>query len=198
MGKYDIVLAGLGGQGVMTISQVLAVAGHREGMEVKYFEGTGMTQRGGGVFSFVRFGRSFSPRIPLGRADALISLEISEVASVLHYLKREGGVWTNSGRIDGYYSKLDPRLYPLQEQVEGLVRLRTPRLSLIPAVELAREAGSPQAVNMVMMGAFLAESALLKTEFVTQAIEEANPKFSKLNLEAFWRGYSFLGKEKAA
>jgi indolepyruvate ferredoxin oxidoreductase, beta subunit len=198
MKNYDIVLAGLGGQGVMTISQVLAAAAHREGIQVKLFEGTGITQRGGGVFGFVRLGESYSPRIPVGRADALISLEISEVASVLHYLKPQGEVWTHSGRIHGYYSKLDPRLYPPQEKIERLIHLRTPHLYLIPAGELAREAGSSQAANMVMMGAFLSGTSLLKTESVTRAIEETNPKFSGLNLEAFWKGYSFLKKEKAA
>jgi len=198
MQKYDIVLAGLGGQGVMTISQVLATAAHREGIQVKLFEGTGITQRGGGVFGFVRLGESFSPRVPLGRADALISLEISEVASVLHYLKPRGEVWTNSGRSHGYYSKLDPRLYPSQEKIEGFIHLRTPHLYVIPAGELAREVGSPQAVNMVMMGAFLSGSPLFKAESVTQAIEETNPKFAKLNLEAFWKGYSYIKREKAA
>jgi indolepyruvate ferredoxin oxidoreductase beta subunit len=198
MQKYDIVLAGLGGQGVMTISQVLATAAHREGIQVKLFEGTGITQRGGGVFGFVRLGESYSPRVPIGRADALISLEISEVASVLHYLKPRGEVWTNSGRSHGYYSKLDPRLYPSQEKIEGFIHLRTPHLYVIPAGELAREAGSPQAVNMVMMGAFLYGSPLLKAESVTQAIEETNPKFAKLNLEAFWKGYSYIKREKAA
>ena len=198
MKNYDIVLAGLGGQGVMTISQVLAAAAHREGIQVKLFEGTGITQRGGGVFGFVRLGESYSPRIPQGKADALVSLEISEVASVLPYLKAQGEAWTNSDRIHGYYSKLQPHLYPPQERLEGLIHLRTRHLYVIPAGELAREAGSPQAVNMVMMGAFLSGSSLLRTESVTQAIEETNPKFARLNLEAFWKGYSFIKKEKAA
>ena len=198
MKKYDIVLAGLGGQGVMTISQVLATAAHREGIQVKFFEGTGMTQRGGGVFSFVRLGEAYSPRIPLGKADVLISLEISEIASVIHYLKPQGEIWTNSGRIHGYYTKLHPDLYPPQEKLESLMRLKTPYLYIIPADQLARESGSSQAVNMVMMGAFRAGSSLLKAESVTQAIEEANPKFARPNLEAFWKGYSFLTKEEAA
>ena len=198
MKNYDIVLAGLGGQGVMTISQVLAAASHREGIRVKLFEGTGITQRGGGVFGFVRLGESCSPRIPMGKANTLISLEISEIASVFHYLKPQGEIWTNSGRVHSYYSKLQPHLYPPQEKLEGLIRLRTPHLYVIPAGELAREAGSPQAVNMVMMGAFLSGSSLLKTESVIRAIEEINPKFARLNLEAFWKGYSFIKKEKAA
>lgn len=198
MRNYDIVLAGLGGQGVMTLSQALASAAHLEGIQIKFFEGTGMTQRGGGVFSFVRFGEAYSPRIPLGKADALISLEISEIASVIHYLKPQGEIWTNSGRIHGYYTKLHPDLYPPQEKLESLIRLKTPHLFIIPADELVQESGSSQAVNMVMMGAFLAGNGLLKTDSVTQAIEKTNGKFASSNLDAFWKGYAFMKKEKAA
>jgi indolepyruvate ferredoxin oxidoreductase, beta subunit len=198
MKRYDIVLAGLGGQGVMTISQVIAGAARQEGLEVKLFEGTGITQRGGGVFGFVRLGETHSPRIPLGRADALISLEVSEIVSVLPYLKPQGEVWASTGKIHGYYSKLNPNLYPAQEKIEAVIRQRTPHLCLVPAGDLARQAGSPQAVNMVMMGAFLAGSSLVRTESVVGQIEAANPKFAAANLDAFWSGYGFVKHQRAA
>ena len=198
MQPYDIVLSGLGGQGVMTIAQVLAAAGSREGIPVRYFEGTGMTQRGGGVFSFVRLGEAYSPRIPAGKADAIISLEISEVANVLHYLKAQGQIWTNSERIHGYYTKLRPELYPSQEKLEAMVKSKTDRLHIIPANHLAETSGSVQAVNMVMMGAFLGGVSLLQNDSVTSSIEEINPKFAPSNLDAFWKGYWFVKKEKAA
>ncbi len=182
----------------MTIAQVLATAATREGVRVRYFEGTGMTQRGGGVFSFVRLGDTFSPRIPLEKADAIVSLEISEIISVLPYLKSSGQVWTNSEKIHGYYTKLHPELYPSQERLEARVRSKTPHLQIIPANSLARSAGSAQAVNMVMMGAFLAGNPLVQNDSVTSAIEETNPKFASLNLEAFWKGYRFVKQEKAA
>lgn len=198
MKSFDIVLSGLGGQGVMTIAQVLAAAASREGIQVRYFEGTGMTQRGGGVFSFVRLGETYSPRIPAGKADAIISLEISEVASVLHYLKPQGQIWANSQRTHGYYTKLHPELYPSQEKLEAMVRSKTIHLHIIPANRLAEAAGSVQAVNMVMMGAFLGGNSMLQNDSVTPAIEESNPKFASSNLEAFWKGYWFVKKEKAA
>ena len=198
MQPYDIVLSGLGGQGVMTIAQVLAAAASREGIHVKYFEGTGMTQRGGGVFSFVRLGETYSPRIPAGKADAIISLEISEVTSVLHYLKPQGQIWTNSERIHGYYTKLRPELYPSQEKLEAMVTSKTVQLHIIPANHLAEASGSAQAVNMVMMGAFVGGTSVLQNDSVTSSIEEINPKFASSNLEAFWKGYWFVKKEKAA
>jgi len=177
----------------MTISQVLATAASRDGIPVKLFEGTGLTQRGGGVYGFVRLGETFGSRIAVGAADAIVSLEISEIASVLHYLRPEGEVWTSSGRIDGYYSKLQPDLYPPQQRIESMVRLKTPHLNVIPADRLAQEAGSVQAVNMVMMGAFLSGNALLKTESVQWAIQKNNPRFAATNLEAFLKGYRFCG-----
>lgn len=192
MGKMDIVFAGLGGQGVMTLLQVLALAASRDSIPVKYFEGTGMTQRGGGVFGFVRLGPSHSPRIPLGEADAIVSLELAEMASVIAYLRPFGQVWGNVGKVPGYYARLHPESYPLQEEIEALVRIRTPHLHLIPASRLAEEAGSPQAVNMVMLGAFCRKSSVLRLDSVTWSIGEVNKKFAPSNLEAFWKGYAFF------
>ncbi len=198
MKSFDVVIAGLGGQGVMTIAQVLALAGLRQGGRVKVFEGTGMTQRGGGVFSFVRFGEAFSARIPMGQADALISLEPSELLNVIPYLKPEGTVWMNSEKVNGYYSKLCPELYPSLERLRALIRMRTRQLFVVPAAELARQSGSPRAANMVMLGAFLAQCEIVRTDLVTQAIEDVNPRFRSSNLEAFWKGYGFMKKEEAA
>lgn len=198
MKRKDFVIAGLGGQGVLTMAQVLALAGLKQGWRVKLFEGTGLTQRGGGVFSFVRFGEAFSPRIPLGQADVLISLEPSELLTVLPYLRPQGAVWMNSEKVHGYYSKLSPDLYPSEEKLKAVIRMRTNQLFVVPGGELAREAGAPQAANMVMLGAFLAQSELVATDFVIQAIETLNKRFAPSNLEAFWKGYGFMKKEKAA
>jgi len=197
MKQYNLVLSGLGGQGVMTISQVLAAAASRECMDVRLFEGTGITQRGGGVFSFVRFGEAYSPKIPVGEADAILCLEISEIASVINYLKPEGQIWTNTQRIHGYYTKLRPELYPTQEEIEALVRLKTSDLHALPADQLAQEAGSPQAVNMVMLGAFSSDNALLKIDSITWAIQQTNKRFASSNLTAFWKGNEFAKREGA-
>jgi indolepyruvate ferredoxin oxidoreductase beta subunit len=180
----------------MTISQVLAAAASQEKLPVKLFEGTGITQRGGGVFSFVRFGETYSPRIPVGKGDAILCLEVSEVASVVPYLKAQGEIWTNSGRIHGYYTKLRPELYPTQKEFEAMVKLKTSRSHLLPADRLAQEAGSPKAVNMVMLGAFSKGNSLLKTDAITRAIEATNKRFAEANLQAFWKGYEYAEKEE--
>lgn len=198
MKPYNLVLSGLGGQGVMTISHVLARAASREGVSAKLFEGTGITQRGGGVFSFVRFGEVYSPKIAEGEAHGIVCLEISEVVRVINYLESRGKIWINTARVQGYYTKLRPKLYPREQEIEALVLLKTPYLCKIPADRLAREAGSPQAVNMVMLGAFVRGEVLLRKESVIQAIEETNRRFAAANVAAFEKGYDFVTEEKTA
>jgi indolepyruvate ferredoxin oxidoreductase beta subunit len=170
----------------------MAAAALRQGLDVRIFEGTGLTQRGGGVFGFVRFGKTHSPKIPVGKADGIISLEMSEVSSVIKYLKRGGEVWTNTVRIPGYHTKLCPHSYPTQRSLETLLRMRTSRFHIIHADLLAREVGSPQAANMVMLGAFCRANGLLKRESLIVAIQEASPNHAVVNLNAFSRGYEFV------
>lgn len=195
MKQYNLAFSGLGGQGVMTVSQVLAAAAAHENVQVLVFEGTGISQRGGGVFSFVRFGESYSPKIPIGGADALISLEISEIIRIIKYLKPQGQIWTNSGTIHGYYTKLRPELYPMEEKIKEMTRLKTDHLYMIPARRLAQEAGSAQAVNMTMLGAFSSVNSILNMDSITRAIEESSKKFAEVNLKAFWNGYNFAKSE---
>ena len=198
MKQYNLVLSGLGGQGVMTVSQVIAAAASRESKPAKLYEGTGMSQRGGGVFSFVRLGESYSPKIPVGKGDAIISLEISEIASVISYLKPHGEVWANSGMIHGYYTNLKPELYPKAKDIQAMVKLKTDHLYTIPAARLAQEAGSVQAVNMVMLGAFASNQAFVSVDSLTWAIAETNKRYAEANLNAFWKGFKFCDKASAS
>jgi len=195
MEQYNVALSGVGGQGVMTVSEVLALAAARENMPVSVFEGTGIAQRGGPVFGFVRLGRVYSPKIPLGHADVIIGLEISEVGSMLPYLRNQGEVWLSSGRVDGYHTKLRPSIYPSRETIESVIRKKTSHLHIIPAERLAREAGSPRAVNMVMLGAFMSQNNVVGSDSVIWAIEHVSPKFASSNVKAFRKGMAFGRKE---
>ncbi len=197
MVKMDIVVSGLGGQGVMTLVQILAMAASKERIPVRTFEGTGITQRGGGVFGFVRLGEVWSPKIPVGEGDAVLSLELAEALGAMRYLKPQGQVWANAEKVDGYYTKLSPNSYPSKEKIEALVKTWTPYFYLLPASRLACEARSPQAVNMVMLGAFCRKNSFLGLQSIRRSIEEANEKFASSNLEAFWKGYRFVETEFA-
>ncbi len=192
MKQYDLVLSGLGGQGVMSISKVLAAAALREDMHVTLLQGTGIAQRGGSVFGFVRFGEHASPKIPRGRAHAIVCLEISEVANVIGYLKPEGRIWTSSGKVHDYYTKLNPGRYPARENIEALIKSRTSQWRIMPAHKIAREAGAPQAVNMVMLGALAQNDLPVTPDAVKWAIQKTTPKYAASNLKAFLKGYAFL------
>jgi Pyruvate/2-oxoacid:ferredoxin oxidoreductase gamma subunit len=113
-------------------------------------------------------------------------------------LKPEGQVWANSGTIHGYYTKLRPELYPTGEKIKEMIRLKTSHLHMIPADRLAQEAGSAQAVNMTMLGAFSSRDSILNIDSITWAIEESNKKFAEENLRAFWKGYEYAKKEGMA
>jgi indolepyruvate ferredoxin oxidoreductase beta subunit len=175
----------------MTVSHVLAAAAARENVQVLLYEGTGISQRGGSVLSFVRFGEVYSPKIPIGGADTLISLEVSEISSIINYLKPQGQIWANSGTVLDYYTKLNPDLYPSQEEIIKMVHLKTTQLFMIPAGRLAQEAGSAQAMNMTMLGAFSTRNSVLNIDSIAWAIEESSKKFAKENLNAFWKGHEF-------
>jgi len=179
----------------MTASHVLALAASREGISVKTFEGTGMAQRGGRVSGFVRLGGTRSPKIPMGGADAIIGLEISEVLGVLPYLKGDGKVWVSSRRVDSYHTKLRPSVYPTLEKIEAVIRGVTHHLHIIPAEHLAREADSPRSVNMVMIGAFVSAEKVLTHDSIAWAIHRVNRKFASSNLRAFWKGSEFVSRE---
>jgi len=179
----------------MTVSHVLALAASREGIPVKMFEGTGIAQRGGAVFGFVRLGEAYGPKIPMGRADAIIGLEISEVLGVLPYLKNDGEVWVSSRRVDGYYTKLRPSSYASREKIETAIRRVTSHLHVVPAEDLAQEAGSPRSVNMVMVGVFVSREKVLTHDSIAWAIQRVSRKFASPNLRAFWKGSEFVSRE---
>ncbi len=196
MDQYNLVMVGLGGQGVMTISQILATTASKEGIPVRLFEATGLTQRGGSVQGHLRLGESYSPKIPLGNAQGLICLELSEIArGSTHYLAKNGKVWINTAKIYDHHTKLRPDLYPSIEKLKALVNLRTDRIYMIPADSLAQDAGSAQAVNMVMIGAFANYEPILKTDSIVQAIHEKSGRFAPINIDAFWKGYNFIKRQ---
>lgn len=191
MKAFDLVLSGLGGQGVMTLARIFAAAASREGIKVTLFEGTGLTQRGGSVFGFIRFGEHWSAKIRAHTADSIISLEFSEILNVIHFLKADGSVLINAGSVYDYYTKLNPDAYPSPTSIENIIKKHTSHFRIIPASQLAKESGSPQAVNMVMLGAMARNDLPVTFEGIKWAVEHTNAKFAAPNLNAFQKGVDF-------
>ena len=147
--KKDIILAGVGGQGILSIATVIGEAALQEGLYLKQAEVHGMSQRGGDVQSNLRLSSEpiMSDLIPKGGADLIISLEPMEALRYVEYLKPDGWIVTSCVPF------LNIPNYPEQEEV--LARVRSYEHHVLLDVEaLAKEAGAPaQAANMVLLGA---------------------------------------------
>lgn len=188
--KNDIVLCGVGGQGTVLASKLLATAAMQRGLAVKTAETIGMAQRGGSVFSHVRIGESASsPLIGKGRADLLIAFEPAEAVRQLPFL-REGGtaivatrpVVPASALTGGpAYDLAGIRTY-LQKNVERLV--------LVDAEAAAHELGTAKALNVVLLGAAAASGALaLSRDDLMQAVRaRVRERFFDLNVRALELG----------
>ena len=165
MGIFNVVIAGVGGQGVLLASKVLSESALAAGMDVKQNEVHGMAQRGGSVISFVRVGeRVGSPVVMPGTADLLISFEPLEALRYVHYLKPGGLLVYNKVTINPSTVASGLAVYPadVAERIAGAC----PGARGIEALSIAKAAGNPKAVNMVMVGAVLAvlpiDSAIVK------------------------------------
>ncbi len=187
MGTKNIMIVGVGGQGSLLASKLLGHLLMGRGYDVKVSEVHGMSQRGGSVVTFVRYGEKvYSPVIDRGEADAIVSFEMLEAARWLSYLKPEGRVVTNTQRIDPM-----PVITGAAEYPEGLVEKLESAGAKVDALDclgLAEEAGSAKAVNLVLLGR-LSHYFDFPIEAWQEAIEACVPaKFLELNRRAFELG----------
>ena len=186
--KRDIILAGVGGQGILSIATVIGDAALNEGLYLKQAEVHGMSQRGGDVQSNLRLSSDpiYSDLIPKGGADLIISLEPMEALRYLPYLKPDGWIVTSSKPF------INIPNYPDIEEV--LAHIKAVEHHVLVDVEaLAKEAGAPaQAANMVLLGACVANDSFpLSKETVETAMKHnLAPKFHEMNLKAIENGYN--------
>jgi indolepyruvate ferredoxin oxidoreductase beta subunit len=184
--KYDVILAGVGGQGVLSVAAVIALGAKNSGLQVRQSEVHGMAQRGGAVQAHLRLSdrRIVSDLIGKASADMILSMEPIESLRYLEYLKPEGVLITSSDPVKNI---------PNYPDTEGIYqRIRTlPSSRLIHAADLAQAAGSARSTNMVMVGA---ASAYLPVEekHLLAAMEELfsrkGEKVVKINSKAFQAG----------
>lgn len=189
MNTYSVMIVGVGGQGTLLASRLLGNAVISEGYDVKVSEVHGMSQRGGSVITYVRFGEKvYSPIIEKGEADLILAFEQLEAARYLPYLKKSGKIIVNTQKIDPMPVVTGNTVYP--DSVREELRKKAD-VTALDALSLAVEAGSPKAVNVVLMGV-AAKHMNFKADIWKKVIEETvPPKFKELNLKAFEMGYAF-------
>ena len=195
--KANIILSGVGGQGILTIAAVLDTAALDQNMFVKQAEVHGMSQRGGAVQSHVRISDKeiFSDLIPLRKADMILSVEPMELLRYLPYLKPDGWLITDSEPF------INNKNYPEVETLFKEIKSH-PNNIIVEATEIAKKIGNSKAANMVLLGAAsslipISEESLLKA--IKTLFQRKSERIINLNIEAFNAGkqlaaqkYSFV------
>lgn len=193
----NVLIAGVGGQGVILISKVLALVCQRQGLEVKQSEVHGMAKRGGGVFSHVRFGpKVWSPTIPMGEADVLLAMEWSEGLRWLNHLRREGGTFIADTRRIVPPFAFRNRKYGSQstyspEAPRDVMEMIGSGYAL-DASKIATDLGEPRAANTVLLGV-LSMALEFPVEDWREVITETVPaKALDVNRKAFEAGREWV------
>ena len=183
----NIMIVGVGGQGSLLASRIIGDAALIDGHDVKVSEVHGMSQRGGSVVTYVKYGKKVaSPIICKGEADIILSFELLEAARWLPYLKKNGTIVVNTQKINPM-----PVVNGTMEYPEELVKkMKDKGINVIAAdtLEIAKQAGNEKAANVALIG--LASKHLgFSEETLEKALEEAVPqKFLELNKKAFALG----------
>jgi indolepyruvate ferredoxin oxidoreductase beta subunit len=190
--KSDIILAGVGGQGILTIAYVLDNAALASGMNVKQSEVHGMSQRGGAVYTHIRISDDpiSSDLIGLGQADFIVGVEPLEAIRYADYLCAKGHIISNTipeVNIPNY-----PDLDAIHKEINNYSH------TLFDAKELAKEAGSPRAQNIVLVGAlshFLPLEEKYYRQFIEELFAKKGEKIVETNFRAFEMGRQIAGQE---
>jgi indolepyruvate ferredoxin oxidoreductase beta subunit len=181
---FNILLTGVGGQGILLGGDILSRAALMEGLDVKKAETHGMAQRGGSVVTHIRLGKKvLSAMVPVGSADLLVSFELLEALRYAHYVKDRGAVVYSTRRFDPLPVLRGEDEYPSPRSIQSALR-RIRHVADVDAESLAIEAGHPLTQNVVMIGA--ASTRLpISVESLREAVEVSVKRAKEANLKAF-------------
>ena len=189
MKTTSVMIVGVGGQGSLLASKLLGRLLVDEGYDVKVSEVHGMSQRGGSVVTYVRFGEKvYSPIITEGEADLIISFEKLEAARYAPFLKKDGRIVVNTQQIDPM-----PVIIGAAECPENVLTELTEKglnVDALDALSLAEQAGSSKAVNIVLMGKAASNFDIPYDSWIKAIENTVAPKFIEMNKKAFDLGYN--------
>ena len=190
METRGIVICGVGGQGSLLASKLLGRVLVNEGYDIKVSEVHGMSQRGGSVITYVRYGdKVYSPVVQSGEAEFIISFERIEAARYAHLLKKGGVIITNTQRIDPMPVITGAATYP--EDILDELTAKGVQVEAMDALALAEEAGSAKAVNIVLMGQLAKHFHIDYEKWIEAISQTVKPQFVEMNQKAFALGYHF-------
>lgn len=191
--NVNFLLVGVGGQGAILASNVLAEVGMELGYDVKQAEVHGMSQRGGTVTSQVRWApKVFSPMIPRGEADFLIAFEKSEAVRFIHHARPDGVVLINNHAIIPVTVTSGAATYPPHAEIETSLADYVNELVWVDGVGEAKKAGNPRASNVVMLGALSTYFDFQSNVWMEVLKRRVPTRYLEVNLNAFEAGRQVL------
>lgn len=185
----NILIVGVGGQGTLLSSKIMGKVFSDVGYDVKVGEVHGMSQRGGSVVTYVRYGdKVYSPVICEGEADVIVSFEQLEAARWLPYLRKDGVLITNTQKIDPMPVISGVAEYP--KNIVDSIKALGVKVICSDALNLAEEAGSVKSVNMVLLGVAAKFLEIDEEKWINAICEVVPPKTVDINKKAFDLGYN--------
>ena len=183
--ERNIIIAGVGGQGILTIATILDMAAMHAGLNIKQAEVHGMSQRGGEVQTHLRIadGEIFSDLIPMGEADLILSVEPLESLRYLPYLKKDGAIVTSDEPFKNIGN------YPDEQKVMDTIRKSAKNVVFVDATKIANELGNPKSYNIVMLGAAAKFIGISNTDFewaIGNLFGAKGQEVVDLNIKAFY------------
>jgi indolepyruvate ferredoxin oxidoreductase beta subunit len=192
MKEFNILITGVGGQGVILMSELLGKAAVADRLKVRGSEILGMAVRGGSVTSAIRIGEDvYGPLIPTGKCHALVGMEPSETLRNIAYLSKSSLVIVNTTVTIPFTVSIGESSYPSLETVLEKLNKAAEKVIQLNAAKLAKEAGSLLTTNIIMLGALFGTDQLpIKIATIKKTIEERFPaKVAPVNIKAFDLGY---------
>ena len=187
---FNIVICGVGGQGIILASNVLCHTAFVEGFDVKKSEVHGMAQRGGSVITHVRIGdKVYSPLIEQGNSDIVLAFEKLEAMRYIHYLKKNGTAIVNDRKILPMSVLTDAASYP--ENIKANLK-RHGEIYYVDAEKVALELGNIRTVNIILLGILSCFLGFKKKSWKASITKNVKKRFVDLNLAAFSKGTSLL------
>jgi len=190
MKTKSILICGVGGQGILTASDLLSDVLLLAGFQVKKSEVHGMSQRGGDVISTVRYGDEvFSPLPALNETDYILAFEKLEALRNINYLSRKGIMLVNDFAWQPLPVASGLEKYP--SDIEAQLKKLASEVVMIPATRLAIELGNEKASNVILIGLLASRMEIDRQLWLDVIIKKVPPRFKDLNLKAFETGYQF-------
>ena len=185
----NFLFVGVGGQGILTASDIAAEVGLRAGYDAKKSEVHGFSQRGGVVESHVRWGDAVAaPLAEKGTVDYLIATEMLEAARWIDWLRSDGVVLINQQHISPMSVTVGEAVYPTDEDILAVVRARTGDVTMVEGLATAERLGNPRLTNTVLLGALSTRLGVAPETWLDVIEQRVPPKYVELNREAFQEG----------